>query len=300
VIEDELKMAERMRSENILKELKNDMEIKMCKRDIPKILFFSLFAVFCLLSAVAEANIVVRATVANPSQTERRKVPFKSYLPKEVKPENIVDMGDLSIAYDTKESAYYIYKDYDLAPRESILVEIEMEDVWKIPEDEITSIRTEADKVTKLLENTDYFERASYLKSSITEKLDRIERSQEVVNPNPGGYISDYRENLKLLDAVKVDLQAAKTLMTEAKQVSPMLTWKLIIAVVAFLGVLGLIFFIIWSKQIKNISNLTEDYKPERENTQPPLAEEKAEYRHPEEDKKPEISDIEQRVKDNP
>ncbi len=300
MIEDELKMAERMRSENILKELKNDMEIKMCKRDIPKILFFSLFAVFCLLSAVAEANIVVRATVANPSQTERRKVPFKSYLPKEVKPENIVDMGDLSIAYDTKESAYYIYKDYDLAPRESILVEIEMEDVWKIPEDEITSIRTEADKVTKLLENTDYFERASYLKSSITEKLDRIERSQEVVNPNPGGYISDYRENLKLLDAVKVDLQAAKTLMTEAKQVSPMLTWKLIIAVVAFLGVLGLIFFIIWSKQIKNISNLTEDYKPERENTQPPLAEEKAEYRHPEEDKKPEISDIEQRVKDNP
>lgn len=300
MIEDELKMAERMRSANILKELKNDMEIKMCKRDIPKILFFSLFAVFCLLSAVAEANIVVRATVANPSQTERRKVPFKSYLPKEVKPENIVDMGDLSIAYDTKESAYYIYKDYELAPRESILVEIEMEDVWKIPEDEITSIRTEADKVTKLLENTDYFERASYLKSSITEKLDRIERSQEVVNPNPGGYISDYRENLKLLDAVKVDLQAAKTLMTEAKQVSPMLTWKLIIAVVAFLGVLGLIFFIIWSKQIKNISNLTEDYKSERENTQPPLAEEKAEYRHPEEDKKPEISDIEQRVKDNP
>ena len=248
----------------------------------------------------AMANIVVRAAVVNPSQTQSRKVPFKSYLPKEIKPENVVDMGDLNIAYDPKESAYYVYKDFELAPRESILVEIEMEDVWKIPEDEITSIRTEADKVTKLLENTDYFERASYLKSSITEKLDRIERSQEVVNPNPGGYISDYRENLKLLDAVKVDLQAAKTLMTEAKQVSPMLTWKLIIAVVAFLGVLGLIFFIIWSKQIKNISNLTEDYKPERENTQPPLAEEKAEYRHPEEDKKPEISDIEQRVKDNP
>ncbi|MFA5315394.1 MAG: hypothetical protein WC409_05595 [Candidatus Omnitrophota bacterium] len=247
----------------------------------------------------AMANIVVRAAVVNPSQTQSRKVPFKSYLPKEIKPENVVDMGDLNIAYDPKESAYYVYKDFELAPRESILVEIEMEDVWKIPEDEITSIRTEADKVTKLLENTDYFERASYLKSSITEKLDRIERSQEVVNPNPGGYISDYRENLKLLEEVKTDLQAAKTLMTEAKQVSPMLTWKLIIAVVAFLGFLGLIFFIIWLKQIKSISNLTEDFKTPSQDMQPePLAPEKGEqWQGGEEEKKSDLSDIEKRLK---
>jgi len=273
------------------------MKMRTC--DIPKVLFFSLFLIFWFLSAVAEANIVVRATVANPSPTERRTVPFKSYLPKEIKPENIVEMGDLSIAYDTKESAYYLYKDYDLAPRESILVEIELEDVWKIPQDELASIRSEADKVVKLLQDTDYADRANYLRESIMRKLDEIEHKQEVVNPNPGGYISDYRDNLKLLDEVKSDLQAAKTLMTEAKQIYPALTWKLIIAVVAFLGVLGIVFFIIWSKQIKTISNITEDHKSERENFQPPLAEERPEYRHPEEDKKPEIGDIEQRVKDN-
>ncbi|MFB3918434.1 MAG: hypothetical protein ACE14U_00010 [Candidatus Velamenicoccus archaeovorus] len=274
--------------------------MKMRTYNIPKILFFVLISIFWLLSAVAEANIVVRATVANPSPTERRTVPFKSYLPKEIKPENIVEMGDLNIAYDTKESAYYLYKDYDLAPRESVLVEIELEDVWKIPQDELASIRSEADKVVKLLQDTDYADRANYLRESITRKLDEIEHKQEVVNPNPGGYISDYRDNLKLLDQVKADLQAAKTLMTEAKQIYPILTWKLIIAVVAFLGVLGVVFFIIWSKQIKTISNLTEDYKSERENFQPPLAEERPEHRQPEEDKKPEITDIEQRVKDNP
>lgn len=274
--------------------------MKMRKRNIPEILFSFFFVVLCLFSAAAEANIVVRATVANPSQTERRKVPFKSYLPKEIKPENIVDMGDLNIAYDTKESAYYLYKDYDLAPRESVLVEIELEDVWKIPQDELASIRSEADKVVKLLQDTDYVDRANYLRGSIMTKLDEIEHRQEVVNPNPGGYISDYRDNLKLLDEVKSDLQAAKTLMTEAKQIYPTLTWKLIVAVVVFLGLLGVVFFIIWSRQIKTISNLTEDYKSERENIQPPLAEERAEYRHPEEDKKPEVGDIEQRIKDNP
>jgi hypothetical protein len=273
----------------------------MHKHNIPKILFFSLFAVCCFLSAVAEANIVVRASVVNPSQTQRRKVPFKSYLPKEVKPENIVDMGDLNIAYDTGESAYYIYKDYDLAPRESILVEIEMEDVWKIPGEEIASLRTEVDKVVKLLQDTDYADRANYLRGSIVTKLDEIEHRQQVVNPNPGGYISDYRDNLKLLDEVKSDLQAAKTLMTEAKQIYPALTWKLIVAVVVFLGVLGFIFFIVWLKQIKNISNLTEDFKTPSQDMQPePLAPEKGEqWQGGEEEKKSEISDVEQRLKQN-
>ncbi|MDD5020284.1 MAG: hypothetical protein PHS61_07715 [Candidatus Omnitrophica bacterium] len=274
------------------------MEIKMHKHNILRTLFFSLFSVLCFLPSAVEANIVVRAAVVNPSHTQSRKVPFKSYLPKEIKPENIVDMGDLEIAYDPKESAYYVYKDYDLAPRESVVVEIEMEDVWKVPEGEIASIREEADKVTKLLENTDYFERAKYLKQSIGDKLDRIERTQNVVNPNPGGYISDFRENLKLLETVKTDLQAAKTLMTEAKEVSPMLTWKLIIAVVAFLGVLGLIFFVIWFKQMKSISNLTEVFKTPSQDMQPEaLAPEKGETWQGEEQKKSDLSDIERRLK---
>ncbi len=259
---------------------------------------FCLFFVFGILPVVAEANIVVRAAVVNPSETQSRKVPFKSYLPKEIRPENIVDMGDLNIAYDPKESAYYVYKDFDLAPRESALVEIEMEDVWKIPAEELSSIRTEVDKVTKILENTDYRERAKYLKESILQKLDHIERTQTVVNPNPGGYISDYRENLKLLDEVKTDLQSAKTLMVEAKGFSPMLTWKLIVGVVAFLGILGLIFFVIWLRQIKTMSNLTEDFKAPSQDMQPePLAPEKGEQWQGEEEKKSDLSDIEQRLK---
>jgi hypothetical protein len=272
----------------------------MLKKTKRFLVFFYLFSVLCLLfSVIAEANIVVRAVVVNPSESQTRKVPFKSYLPKEVKPENIVDMGDLEIAYDPKESAYYVYKDYTLEPRESVIIEIEMEDVWKIPSAEIVSIRDEADKVAKFLEKTDYFERAKYLKDSITDKLDQIERSQGVVNPNPGGYISDYRENLKLLEVVKADLQAAKTLMTEAKQVSPMLTWKLIIAVVAFLGILGLIFFVIWFRQMKSMSNITEDFKTPspQDRESEPLAPEKGEQWQGEEEKKSDLSDIERRLK---
>lgn len=260
-----------------------------------QIFVLAMLAVF-LGSVIAEANIVVRAAVVNTTP-QKRKIPFKSYLPKEIKPENVVDMGDLEIAYDPKEDAYYVYKDYELEPKESVLVEIEMEDVWRISDPEIKSLREEAGKVTKILSNTDYYDRANYLKNSIETKLNQIEQSQKVVNPNPGGYISDYRENLKLLEAVKADLAAAKTLMAEAKNIAPMLTWKLVIAIVVFLGFLGLVFFIIWQKQIKSLSGITEDYAGIQEPPKPQERAEEGERRQAQEEKKSGLSDIEKRLK---
>ncbi|HAJ56362.1 MAG TPA: hypothetical protein DCL35_01170 [Candidatus Omnitrophica bacterium] len=242
------------------------------------------------------ASIVVRAVVVNPSASQKRTVPFRSFLPKEIKPENIVDSGGLDVAYDAKEGAYYVSKDFELGPKETMTIEIEMEDVWRIPQAEITFLKEEAIKIVKVLSNTDYFERANYLKNSIDSKLNQVEHSQEVQNPSPGGYISDYRENIKLMESVKADLAAAKTLVAEAKTIAPMLTWKLIIAVLVFLGILGLVFFIVWQKQIKNLSELTEDYgAPEKPRETAPH--EEGERRQAKEDKKSGISDIEERLK---
>lgn len=260
-------------------------------------IILGLLVVFAL-SAVAEANIVVRAVVVNTSASQKRKIPFKSYLPKEIKPENIIDMGDLEIAYDPKEAAYYVFRDFELDPKETVTVEIEMEDVWKIPQNEISSLREEASKLTKVLANTDYYERAAYLKNSIESKLNQIEHSQSVQNPNPGGYISDFRENLKLIESVRADLASAKSLVVEAKNIAPQLTWKLIIAILVFLGILGLVFFIVWQRQIKSLSELSDDFgTPQKPQGAPGLHEE-GERRQAREEKKSGLSDIENRLKE--
>ena len=262
-----------------------------------KILIASVFLFIFSLSIYAEANIVVRSLVVNPSPTQKRKVPFRSYLPKEIKPEDVIDMGDLDIAFDPKEGAYYVFKDYELEPKETVAIEIELEDVWKIAGGELSSLRAEANKAAKILSNTDYYERATFLKNSIESKLNQIERSQSIQNPSPGGYISDYRENLKLLEAVKSDLIAAKTLVAEAKNIAPMLTWKLIIAIVIFLGFLGIVFFIIWQRQIKSLAELSEDYAGPTGSSPTP---EQGERRAAHEDRKSGISDIEKRLKEKP
>lgn len=264
---------------------------------LSKRLLFVIFVFFCLAINVY-ANIIVRAVLVNPS-SQKRAIPFKSILPKEIKPENIVDSGELEVAYDPSAEAYYVFHDYTLGPKESLTIEIELEDVWKIPQDELNGLREEASRLTKVLANTDYYERASYLKNSIESKLNTIEASQQKFNPSPGGYISEYRENLDRIEAIKADLAAAKTLVAEAKNVAPTLTWKLIIAVVIFLGILGLIFFIIWQRQIKSLAEFREDFDTEKKTKEETreAEPEAGERREAAEDKKSDINDIEKRLK---
>ncbi|MGE5279664.1 MAG: hypothetical protein ACM3L6_02830 [Deltaproteobacteria bacterium] len=261
---------------------------------------FGILALFLLLGGTAYANIVIRALIVNPSQDSERSVPFKSYLPKEIKPENVVDHGDLELAFDPAEGAYYVYKNYTLAPKETVQVEVELQDVWQIPQQEIDLYREEAKSFARSLMKTDYYERATYLQTSIEGKLTQIEYRQRVVSPTPEGYISDYRENIKLLEAVKADLSAAKSLAVEAKGIAPMLTWKLIVAVVVFLGVLGLIFFFVWQRQIKSLAELSEDYGGIHETPEGAPAAEQGEVRAAREEKKSEIEDIEERLRGRP
>lgn len=262
-------------------------------------LFLSVVVfVFCAVT-YAEANIVIRSLVVNTSASQKRKIPFKAYLPKEIKPENVVDAGDLEIAFDPKEGTYFVFKDYELDPKQVVTVEIELEDVWMIPAGELSGLREEAGKLTKILANTDYYERANYLKNSIESKLNQVEQTQSVTNPNPGGYISDFRENLKLMESVKADLAAARTLVAQAKNLAPMVTWKLVIAIVAFLGLLGLIFFFVWQRQIRSLANLAEDYEGSAaEAAAKGRAADEGERRQAKEEKKAGLTDIEERLKE--
>jgi len=260
----------------------------------------SVILLLLFFAAEAHANIVIRALIVNPSEEHERSVPFKSYLPKEIKPDNVVDHGDLELTFDPAEGAYYVHKEYTLAPKETIQIEVELEDVWQIPQSEIDLYREEAKALAKALTKTDYYDRATYLQNSIETKLTQIEFRQRVTNPNPGGYISDYRENVKLLESVKADLSAAKALMVEAKEIAPMLTWKLILAVVIFLGVLGVIFFFVWQRQIKSLAELSEDYGGIQEARGAGPAPEHGEIREAPEEKKSEIEDIEKRLRGRP
>ena len=83
--------------------------------------------------------------------------------------------------------------------------------------------------------------------------MNQIERRQKIAAVNPQKHVSNYRENVALLEAVKTDVMFARSLMSQAKGVPHALVWKIFIWVVVFLGLLGLTFYFVWQKQMKSV-----------------------------------------------
>lgn len=220
--------------------------------------FFCVFAFlfFCFLLKQAEATITLRVMAINPSEELAQNVPIKVYLPVETKPEDIIDKGDLEVAYDTQQGSYYVFGDYEIKPKEVLEKEVEIKDIWVIEESQIVTLHKEAKEIFNAFAKTPYAEKATALYKSIEKKLKEIEDLQRIPAANPAQHISNYRYCAGLLNAVKQDIVTEKTLLAE---ITPKglakITWKIIVFIIVFLGILGLGFYIIWQRQAK-IENL--------------------------------------------
>jgi len=218
-------------------------------------IYFVGLAMFYFFAFPAEiyANVILKLVAANPSKGQTQKVMLKAYLPKEIKPEDVVDKEDLDIAYDTQQGSYYVFKEYEIKPGEFLEKDVELKDVWAIPEREIISIRQESAKMRDLLKETDLAERIDFLKNSIDSKLDQIMENQLNAPANPERHISNYRDNLKMMESVKQDMVLARSFLAQGRGLPTATIWKLLFAVITFLGLLGASFYFIWHKQLKSI-----------------------------------------------
>ncbi|MDO8536203.1 MAG: hypothetical protein Q7S30_04265 [Candidatus Omnitrophota bacterium] len=226
---------------------------------------FIFITILSVLTSNSYAGIVLKVFAANPSKTEKQPVAVKAYLPKEIKPEDVVDRGDLEIAYDNQQGSYYVYGEYQLDPGQTLDRDVEMHDIWQVPAQEMESIRSEADKTSKLLENTDFRERMNFLKQSIDSKLKEIEARQSVPAVNPERHISNYRDNVKLLESVKADLVVLRSLLAQAKGLPATAVWRLILIIVSFLGVIGAGSYLIWQRQMKLVEIPAAEAKKKEE-----------------------------------
>ena len=212
---------------------------------------FLVFLSFIFLIQQAYASITMRIMAVNPSDSEQT-VPVKVYLPLEVKPENVLDKNGLEVAYDDQQGSYYVYGEFLLKPKESLEKEIELKDVWVIEKPQIALLRQDAKDVLESFKKTNYLQRAQIIYQGIDKKLKDVEEMQDISSASPGSKISNYRNSLSLLNSAKADLLAAKTLLSEvAPKGLAKLTWKIILFIIIFLGVLGAAFFFIWQRQTK-------------------------------------------------
>jgi hypothetical protein len=228
-----------------------------------------LFLVFPILPAHADGSITLKLVVANPSKGQAQKVPLKSFLPREIKPEDVIDKDDLDIAYDTEQGVYYVYNTYNVKPGEFLEKDVELKDIWVISDSEIDSLRKEAEKMEQLLKDTEYYERVAFLRNGIDSKLNEITESQKNSPASAELHISNYRDNLRTLELVKQDLLMERSFLAQQNNgISHGVFWKLFLGVIIFLALFIAVFYFIWQRQLKFMAQDTFE-KEETPNAPP-------------------------------
>jgi hypothetical protein len=225
---------------------------------------YILITVFCLAilcTASADASIVLKAAAVNPSPDTEKEVELKIPLPKEVQPEDVISLGDLEIDFDDQLNVYYVHRKFTVPPMGSIVREVEINDIWVIPNEELISIQEEAERLWIICKNSEFASQANFLKNNIDSGVNQILQSQKGLPLTPQEHISDYRKNIDRLEEIKADLENLEQVASQVKPISAKTIWQLILFVLGFLGIVAVVFIFIWRRYLK---------APEMERLKPP------------------------------
>ncbi|MEW6026246.1 MAG: hypothetical protein AB1599_02980 [Planctomycetota bacterium] len=239
-------------------------------------------------------SIKIKIIVVNKDQSSQR-VPLKSYLPQELKPEDVLEKSDddLEVKYDPEKQLCFAGfpttptdKSPLLNPGEMREFEITVRDVWVIPEEgEDGMMKKEqetGDLYKKLKQGTPAYLRGTELVKKIDETLTDIRLRQKSKNQIPvERYIQNFRDNKEKMVMVNSYINALKQLASPELAGSDPLSltglgnllagqkkgaggegdktlgitaeksWLVILIVVAFLGLLSVVFFFIWQSHLK-------------------------------------------------
>lgn len=239
-----------------------------------------------------EGSIVFKTLISNPSKLISQKVPLKYYLPKEVTRENIIKTDEeLTINYDTEKDQYYISGNFTLDPGETKTLSVTVDDsVFHINDQEIATMRKQAEELSKPLANTAYFAQGVTLKTDIDASLDKVESLQKN-NTTPEVKIRSYRESIIEFKAAKEKLEKLKELATTAGSVGTLFgfvggaqalaVWGLIIIMAA-----GFVFLALYMRTLK----ANELYLAQRNQKLPPIVDSFENYEEIPNEEKPQPS----------
>lgn len=165
-----------------------------------------------------EANVFRLILQAeNPSLDKAVTKAQIHYLPKEVKPEHILEAADFEIKYDSLKGQSFLWKEEELQPGERKRYEISIIDIWNIKQQNIENLRDRTRSTFLLLENTQYADSAQFLVSSIKKNLELIESSQSL-EKDIAQHIMDYRSNVEFFGQAKKDVEAIEELLEVVRE----------------------------------------------------------------------------------
>lgn len=167
------------------------------------------------------ASVILKISASNPSSYEARDIPVKSYLPKGIRPEDVINAGDLQIGYDVKRNQCYVHKDLTLEAKASVIYDVEIEDIWLIEQDELDALDNRTDALVSDLRKSQYSEIALQIQKNIRDKMEDILDRQEdalVFKVGPTKHIAVHGTNRKAVAAVQSSINDLERMLSVAEE----------------------------------------------------------------------------------
>jgi hypothetical protein len=203
----------------------NGVEFGNCVRPRPPMLFRHLLAVATVLALAASfgpaeaGTIVLRILATNPAD-EPRTVQVKSNLPPRVGTNDIVNLGDLQLGYDLKNNVHYVYKEVELGAKETATYNVEIRDIWTIPDKAFADLTAQARKLAAKMEGHKLQGAAQEMQRAVEREMEQITSAQDAAKMKPGvrpiDHIRAYEANIRSLASAKRDVGRLENLVLAA------------------------------------------------------------------------------------
>lgn len=164
------------------------------------------------------AVITLKIRAINPGG-ETRKVEVKKLLPAQVKPEDVVNAADYQITYDVAAKAYQVRKEVEVAPTNSVTLDVVIKDVWLIPEADLKGLASHADKMAEQLKGSDKAGTGDTLRGVIAEGVKGViarQSASAIGAARPADHIRAYEVNLEALQRIRKDVGMLENLVVAA------------------------------------------------------------------------------------
>ncbi|MDD5194400.1 MAG: hypothetical protein PHQ96_01830, partial [Candidatus Omnitrophica bacterium] len=220
-------------------------------------------------TSLAPGSVRFRIVAVNPSKIKKQTVDVKTYLPQEVRPKDVMELGGLALEYDQEKSIYYVYKPgLALAPAEVRVFNVEVEDVWIVPDKQLSDLKSRTDSILKRLEKTEYYDKGKEVADSIYTRLQTISNTQIDDTVSRAQHIGIYRDNLLTIEQIKEDIARMEKMLAtaggplapemltkpkiKAEEPSKTMTWIVIFVIIIFTGLLAGVLFFTWHRQVRS------------------------------------------------
>lgn len=254
-----------------------DMMERIFKRRLKpflSVIFILFLSLVCLEAISQEASTIrFRIVTLNPSKSKTQLVPVKVYLPQEIKPDDIVGLGGLSLEFDSQKSLYYVYRDgLVLKPGQTRIFEVELNDIWLIPKKELDSVETKVNILLSAFTGFSHYEEMESLSFRAKEIISEISLSQSDDAVSRSHHIGIYRTNSKNLTKLKQEISEMESLLEvssgplspdvlakadfKTKLPSKTATWIVIFSLIIFIGLLSAVFFFTWYRQSRSAESV--------------------------------------------